>query len=143
MQHAEEMDELIAVFEEVFEMVDCKRPDQAYLGKLLGKDSFFAVVAKIDKRIIGGLTVYVLHPYYSQKPLAYIYDLAVKKDFQRQGVGRRLMAYTNDYCREHGFEGAFVQAEKADDYAIDFYRSTKPATEEPVVHFYYSFISER
>lgn len=138
VQHAWELDELISVFEDVFEMVDFKRPGQAHLESLLKKDSFFAVVAKFEKRIIGGLTAYVLDQYYSARPLAYIYDLAVKKEFQRQGVGGRLMAYTNDHCRKQGFEGVFVQAEKEDVHAIDFYRSTKPTGEKDAIDFSYN-----
>jgi aminoglycoside 3-N-acetyltransferase I len=37
-----------------------------------------------------------------------------------------------------GFEEVFVQADEADDYALDFYRTTKPTNEEKVRHFYYS-----
>jgi aminoglycoside 3-N-acetyltransferase I len=32
----------------------------------------------------------------------------------------------------------FVQVNKVDDDAIDFYQSTKPTNEEQVVHFYYA-----
>jgi aminoglycoside 3-N-acetyltransferase I len=42
------------------------------------------------------------------------------------------------YCRERGYEEVFVQADKVDDYAIDFYRATPITAEEEVVHFYYS-----
>ena len=35
-------------------------------------------------------------------------------------------------------EELFVQADKVDDYAIDFYRATGPTNEEQVIHFYYS-----
>jgi aminoglycoside 3-N-acetyltransferase I len=36
-----------------------------------------------------------------------------------------------------GFEEVFVQADKIDTNAVDFYRSTKPTEEEQVLHFYY------
>ncbi|HMR81745.1 MAG TPA: GNAT family N-acetyltransferase [Niabella sp.] len=137
IQNIDELNTLISVFEDVFEMANFKRPDTAYLANLLRKNTFFGVVAKTNGKIIGGLTVYVLDQYYSAKPLAYIYDLAVLTDFQRQGIGKKLIIYTNDYCRKEGFEGAFVQAEKADDYAVDFYRLTHPTDEMQVVHFFY------
>jgi aminoglycoside 3-N-acetyltransferase I len=129
--------DLISVFEDVFEMKPFKRPNETYLKGLLNQDHFFAVVARTDSKIIGGLTVYVLDQYYAEKPLAYIYDLAVLTEYQRKGVGRKLIEFTNEYCRGLGFQEAFVQADKVDDYALEFYRSTNPTAEEQVVHYSY------
>lgn len=134
----EELYELISVFEAVFEMKNFKRPNDKHLQSLLNKDAFFAVVAKIEGKIVAGLTVYVLDQYYSEKPLAYIYDLAVLIEYQRKGIGRKLIEFTNEHCRQKGFEEVFVQADKVDDYATEFYRSTKPTAEEQVVHFFYT-----
>lgn len=129
---------LISLFEEVFEMKNFVCPDEKYLSALLAKENFFAITAKIDGQVVGGLTFYVLDQYYSVKPLAYIFDLAVLTRYQRMGIGRSLIEFTNSYCKEKGFEEVFVQADKVDDYAIDFYRSTRPSNEEQVLHFYYS-----
>ena len=134
----DELKELILLFEDVFEMKNFKLPDETHLRKLLAKENFFAVVAKTNDKIIGGLTIYILDQYYSHKPLAYIYDLAVLTNYQRKGVGKSLIAFTNNFCKQKGFEEVFVQADKVDDYAIDFYRTTKPTNEEQVVHFYYT-----
>lgn len=139
----EELYQLISVFENVFEMESFERPSQTHLKKLLKKESFFAVLAKINNKIIAGLTVYVLDQYYSESPLAYIYDLAVLKEYQRKGVGKKLINFTIDYCKQKGFEEVFVQADKIDDYAIDFYRSTKPTVEAPVVHFNYKLFVKK
>lgn len=133
----DKLNELISVFEVTFEMKRFGRPGAFHLSKLLHKESFFAVIAIADGKIIAGLTVYVLDQYYSEKPLAYIYDLAVMPEYQRVGVGKNLVAFTNKYCREKGFEEVFVQADKADINALDFYRSTKPTNELEVVHFNY------
>ena len=124
-------------------MQNFKRPSQTHLQNLLDNDNFVAVVAKSESKIIGGLTVYVLNQYFSEKPLAYIYDLAVLTPFQRKGVGRELIAFTNAFCKKKGFEGVFVQAEKVDDYAIDFYRLTKPTEELQAVQFYYELFNEK
>ena len=130
--------EVIRLFEDVFEMKNFAIPPSEHLRALLGKKDFFVFVASLENKVVGGLTAYVLEQYYTVKPLAYIYDLAVDTQYQRQGIGRKLIAAINAYCRERGFEEVFVQADKVDDYAIDFYRSTKPTEEEQVVHFYYT-----
>ena len=128
--------ELIRVFEDVFEMENFNIPDDDYLQKLLEKEDFFVFAATLKNRVVGGLTCYVLQQYYSKLPLVYIYDLAVKTKLQRQGIGTNLIAKVNEYCKEIGMEEVFVQADRIDDYAIDFYRKTG-GTEEDVVHFYY------
>lgn len=134
----ETLNQLISVFEEVFEMKNFKRPTTGHLLKLLRKETFFAVVAKVRNRVVGGLTVYILDQYYSERPLAYIYDLAVLTDYQRKGIGRSLIEFTKECGKRRGFEEVFVQADKVDEHAVKFYRSTRVTEEEQVIHFYYT-----
>ncbi|PJZ38422.1 AAC(3)-I family aminoglycoside 3-N-acetyltransferase [Leptospira levettii] len=128
--------ELILVFEDVFEMKEFQMPNQAYLQSLLERDDFFVFVSVIEGKVVAGLTAYLLRQYYSEKPLVYIYDLAVQTHLQRKGIGKSLIASINSYCKEKGMEEVFVQADLADDYALDFYKSTGGRAED-VVHFYY------
>jgi aminoglycoside 3-N-acetyltransferase I len=132
-----ELNDLISIFEIVFDMENVERPSRFHLQNLLNSKHFFAVIAKNRNKTIAGLTVYTLDQYHSEKPLAYIYDLAVLTEYQREGVGRRLIEFTIEHCRQKGFEEVFVQADKDDDYAVDFYRSTNPTGEEQAVHFFY------
>lgn len=143
LTEVEELNELISVFEIVFEMKNFQRPSKTHLHNLLNNENFLAVIAKIENKIIAGLTVYVLDQYYSEKPLAYIYDLAVLTECQRKGVGQKLVEFTKEFCRQKGFEEVFVQADKVDDYAINFYRSTQPSAEEQVLHFYYKLTGQK
>ena len=130
--------ELISVFANVFEMENFKRPSETHLEKVLSSDNFIAVIAKTKDKVIAGLTVYFLDQYYSDRPLAYLYDLAVLKAYQRKGIGKQLIEFTNKYCSQQGFEELFVQVDKVDNHAIDFYRLTKPTREEDVIHFSYT-----
>ncbi len=134
-----EFTELIKLFEEVFQMKNFELPDKCHLDKILKGESFKVFVAEINDKIVGGATVFVLEQYYSTKPLAYIYDLAVKVEFQRRGIGRKVIEFINAFFLQKGFEEVFVQADEVDDYALDFYRSTHPTSEEKVRHFYYRF----
>lgn len=129
--------DLILLFEEVFEREGFTIPPSTHLERLLSDQDFIPCVAFLDEKIVGGLTVYVLHQYYSEKPLAYIYDLAVLEKYQRRGIGGKLIEAVKLYCKQNDFEEAFVQAEKVDDYALDFYRKTSPSSEEDAVHFSY------
>jgi len=135
----EDLKTLISIFEEVFEWENFIMPNDPHLQKLLNKETFLAIVAKSESKIIGGLTVFVLDQYYSTRPLAYLYDLAVETKNQRKGVGKKLIEFTVQYCKENGFESTFVQAEKEDNHAIDFYRSTKHSCEIQAIQFEYDF----
>jgi len=128
---------LIIVFEDVFEMENFSMPDTKHLLSILQKKDFMVFVAIKENQLVGGLTAYTLDQYYSKKPLAYIYDLAVLTKYQRQGIGQKLIAAINNYCAAQGYEEVFVQADKVDDYAIEFYRKTSITAEEDVIHFYY------
>lgn len=68
-------------------------------------------VVRLNNRVVGGLTVYVLHRYFNTKPIAYIYDVGIKPEFQGQGLGKDLMAEVCKFCKENGFEDAYVEAE--------------------------------
>ncbi|MDN3689109.1 GNAT family N-acetyltransferase [Cyclobacterium jeungdonense] len=129
--------ELIDLFGTEFEMDPFPSPDIAQLRVLLQKDHFLVFVAMKEGSVIGGLTVYRLDGYYTGKPAAYIYDLAVKNEFQGQGIGKQLMAFTREFCREERYEEMFVQADGDDENAIHFYRRTRPDGEESAVHFTY------
>ncbi len=76
---------LIKVFEDVFEWEDFSFPPKNHLQKLLSKQNPLVFVAKVDNKIVGGLTAHILDRYDSEKPSAYIYDLAVLYLFQRKG----------------------------------------------------------
>lgn len=128
--------ELIRVFEDVFEMKEFQMPNQSYLQSLLIRDDFFVFVSMMEGKVVAGLTAYLLRQYYSERPLVYIFDLAVQTHLQRKGIGKSLIASINSYCKEKGMEEVFVQADLADDYALDFYRSTGGRAED-VVHFTY------
>ena len=82
-QDIDDFIELIKVFEEVFEIKNFAMPAKEYLQRTLINQNFLASVAKRDGKVIGGFTAYDLDSYYLEKPLAYIYDLAVLSAFQR------------------------------------------------------------
>jgi len=138
-QDADDFSHLIRIFEAVFEIDNFKMPHKKHLQRLLGKPDFFTLVAKYDNKVLGGLTVYILHHYYSTKPVAYIYDIGVSPDYQRKGIGKKLITYLTDYCKENGFEEAYVEAETNDAQAVNFYRTTSFSKQLQATHFTYCF----
>lgn len=133
----QEFVQLIQVFEDVFEMKNFMMPNEKHLQNLLAQENFMAFVALDENsKVVAGLTAYTLTQYYATKPLVYIFDLAVTKSRQRNGIGKALIAEINRYCKDSGMEEVFVQADAVDDYAVEFYRATG-GIPESVFHFYY------
>jgi aminoglycoside 3-N-acetyltransferase I len=142
-EHLQDFKQLLNVFDIVFEYTNSEKAADGHLIELLQNHSFLAIVARSDCQIIGGLTAYVLPQYHADKPVLYIQDLAVSVDFQRMGIGRKLMAFTLDHCKQNGFQQMYVLAEQVDDYAVDFYRKTNPSGDEPAVYFYYNLMEKQ
>ncbi len=128
--------QLVQLFIEVFEQEQPLLPDEQ-LASVLAHPDFRVFVATHQGSVVGGLTLHVLHSYYSPQPVAYLYDLAVANTWQRQGIGKALMAYASEYCRQAGFETAYVAVEAADTEAVDFYRQTDHSSAMSVWHFTY------
>ena len=127
--------ELIRLYDDVFEMENFRIPPKEHLQKILSNDSNISIVALMDNKVIGGLSGYILDQYYSEKPLFYLYDLAVAKTHQRKGIGKQLINFLLEYCMQKGFEEAYVQADKVDEHALAFYRGTRMKNEEEVHQF--------
>jgi aminoglycoside 3-N-acetyltransferase I len=127
---------LIEIFKEVFENDEPIANDEQ-LGKLLSNPDFFVFVVMTNSKVVGGLTIYVLHRYYGTKPIAYIYDVGVSHDYQGQGLGKALIATVCNFCKKNDFEDAYVEAESDDIDAVNFYRKTKFSSELKAIHFTY------
>ena len=138
-QDLDDFTELIKIFEVVFEMDNFKMPGNKHLQSLLSKPDCVTLVAKCDNKVLNKLTTYILHSYYSAKPIVYIYDIGVSAGYQRKGIGTKLVTYLTNFCKENGFEEAYVEAESDDAQAISFYRTTSFSNELQATHFTYSF----
>jgi aminoglycoside 3-N-acetyltransferase I len=53
----------------------------------------------------------------------FIYDIAVRSEHQRMGIGRRLMEELRAQAAGMGIRDLFVPADNEDVHALDFYRA--------------------
>lgn len=130
------MDQLLDVFGAAFDDPQSygrARPDAAYLARLLGRDSFIAIVALSDGVVVGGLAAYELHKFEQARSEIYIYDLAVAEAHRRQGVATALIAALQRIGKQRGAWVIFVQADPGDDPAVALY--TRLGMREDVLHF--------
>jgi aminoglycoside 3-N-acetyltransferase I len=77
-----------------------------------------------------------LPSYYGNYSEVYIYDIAVSKEYQRNGLGIMLIDSLKRFCAANNIKTIFVEAEEKDKHAVNFYHRTK-AIAEKVVHFNY------
>ena len=127
---------LLNLFNTVFEEEDPTIGSDTNLLKLLDGNSFIAITAIAGNEVLGGLTAYELPMVYSDDSEIFLYDLAVKAEYQRMGIGKSLIQSLKEYCFRNGIQEFFVMAHKEDEHAIEFYRSTGGKSEK-VVNFLY------
>lgn len=94
-----------------------------YLKRLLMRNDFWALAASIEGRIVGGLTAFTLPLTRLEASEIFIYDIAVRPDHQRQGIGRRLIETLRAQASAAGVEVTWVPADNEDTHALDFYRA--------------------
>ena len=135
-QDLENFKSLITIFNTVFEEAESNIQSDTNLTKLLNNDNFIALAAISENEVVGGLTAYELPLYYSASSEVFLYDMPVKKEYQRIGIGKQLMNGLKEYCNKNGIEEFFVLAHEEDKHAIEFYHSTGGKSEK-VVNFLY------
>jgi aminoglycoside 3-N-acetyltransferase I len=94
-----------------------------YLQRLLKRADFWAIAAYVDDELVGGLTAHTLPMTRNESSEIFIYDIAVRADRQRMGVGRRLVSSLRAAARAEGIADIFVPADNDDSHALDFYRA--------------------
>ena len=128
--------ELLGIFGKAFEEPETyegAQPDDTYLTRLLAGDTFVALAARHEGRIIGGLAAYELQKFEQARSEIYIYDLAVDEAHRRQGVATALIGRLQEIAADRGAWVIFVQADHGDDPAIALYESL--GEREEVLHF--------
>jgi aminoglycoside 3-N-acetyltransferase I len=129
-------EELLTVFGEAFDQVDTygqNRPDAAYLQQLLGGDTFIALVAMCNERVVGGIAAYELRKFEQRRSEIYLYDLAVDVSHRRRGIASALIQELQHIAHARGAYVVFVQADLDDEPAIALY--SKLGRREDVLHF--------
>jgi len=132
---------LIKLFNTVFEEDRPCIGSDANSLKLLGSKNFIAFAAISESNVIGGITAYELPMVYSDSSEVMLYDMAVKSEYQRMGIGRGLIQTLKEYCIKNDIETFFVMAHEEDIHAIEFYHATGGKSEK-VVNFFYETTKE-
>lgn len=120
---------MAAVFEE-----NRAELSDAYVDALLAREDLWVLAATVGTDIVAGLTAHTLPMTRSESREIFIYDLAVRADHQRRGIGRLLIAHLRRIAAEAGIDDIFVPADDEDTHALEFYRALG-GTPSPVTIF--------
>jgi aminoglycoside 3-N-acetyltransferase I len=113
---------LFATMAEIFGE-DHEPLSDAYIDSLIAREDFWAIAAYSDDQIIGGITAHTLPMTRTASSEVFVYDIAVRSDYWRKGVGRHLMGELRDIAAAQGIRVSFVAADNDDPHALDFYRA--------------------
>ena len=130
------MQRVLDLFGEVFdepETYGAKRPDDAYLARLLGGDHFIALAAVKAEEVVGALAAYVLDKFEQARSEIYIYDLAVAEAHRRQGIATALIEQVRQIAAQRGAWVVYIQADRDDLPAVALY--SKLGRREEILHF--------
>lgn len=105
---------------EVFEE-DGEELSDAYLATLLADPSFWAIGAFEADEAIGCITGHALPMTRHERTELFVYDLAVREDQQRRGIGRQLVEALVASAADDDIDVVFVPADDDDDHALAFY----------------------
>jgi aminoglycoside 3-N-acetyltransferase I len=103
--------------------------DEAYVAQLLARPDFWAVVALEGEVPVGGVTAHVLPMTRAATRELFLYDVAVRADRQRSGVGRSLLQAVLAMAAQAGISSTFVPAADEDTHAVAFYSALGGAAE--------------
>jgi aminoglycoside 3-N-acetyltransferase I len=128
--------QLFAVMADVFNE-ECEALNDGYIDRLLAREDFWMLAALLDDQVIAGLTAHSLPMTTAEESELFLYDIAVRRDHQRTGVGRRLITELLEKAAACGIKSVFVAADNEDVHALDFYRALD-GTAGPVTVFTFS-----
>jgi aminoglycoside 3-N-acetyltransferase I len=132
------MEGLLRVFAEAFDDEETylgKRPSPDYLRRLLGSETFIALVALEGDEVVGGLAAYELPKFEQERSEIYIYDLAVLAAHRRAGIATRLIEELKRIAADRGAYVIYVQADTGVEDAPAIALYSKLGKREDVLHF--------
>ncbi len=94
-----------------------------YVTGVLADESFWAIGAFEAGEAIGCITGHELAMTRHERTELFVYDLAVRVDRQRCGIGRQLVNALINSAADRGIDVVFVPADDDDEHALAFYAS--------------------
>ena len=95
----------------------------------LANPANYLIIAEVDGDLAGFVLAYRLERLDRAARQLFVYEVAVARPYQRQGVGTALMQFIRDLVRAEKLMEAFVFTSRDNTPAIDLYAGTGAAVE--------------
>lgn len=139
VQNVSELRQLMEVFAVAFEdqeTFSASKPSDDYIKLLLENTLNIVIVAANDSGlVVGGLIAYELKKFEQERGEIYLYDLAVREEYRRQGLATGLIQELIKIGKERGVYEVFVQADNEDTPAVELYNKLSTSKETNITHF--------
>jgi aminoglycoside 3-N-acetyltransferase I len=126
----------VALMGEVFAEEPWLPVPDGYLAGLLADGRMWLYAAVDHGDVVGGLTAHQLPMTRAESTELLLYDIAVRTDRQRRGVGRALLDRLRTDGAAAGFGEVWVPVDGEDDDALEFYRRTGGAAQAVTIYTY-------
>ena len=100
---------------------DLESTTEAAKKYLSGVEPQLARLAQVNAKVVGFMIGDIRSWEFRQPPTGWITAFAVDPDYQRRGIGRRLLAEFLDYFREQGLENVRTMLEWSDGEVLSFF----------------------
>lgn len=106
------------------EAFDGSQDIESYLKYDENSNAYEIVVLKEKDEIVGSVTMYKLDLFtFSFQPTIELFNVAIKKAYRRQNLGKILMNYVIDYAKENGYKTIHFTCLEEEKGVHDFYES--------------------
>jgi ribosomal protein S18 acetylase RimI-like enzyme len=99
-------------------------PSLEHLQSLLNAHTNYLILAMQDTEPIGFAMAYTMPKYYRDGHMAYLYDISVRPDCRKRGIGSRLIEVLKTCLRNQGVESLWVGTDCTNIPAISLYEAT-------------------
>ena len=117
----EDLPKYKALIDEAF---DGSNEIQSYLKYDEKNTSYEIIVLEEKDEIVGSVTMYKLDLFtFSFQPSIEIFNVAIKKSYRRQNLGKILMDYVINYAKENGYKSIHLTCLENEEQVHKFYES--------------------
>jgi GNAT superfamily N-acetyltransferase len=105
--------------------------DHEGAARFLANERNHLLVAFEGEQPVGMLLAYELDRRHGDERKIFLYEIDVRDDRRRRGIGRALMERLGDLCRERGYPKAWVLTDEGNPAAMAFYAACGGTREPP------------
>ena len=115
-------------------------PSQATILRFLSNSHNILLSAEVEGILVGQAIAYILESWERDRPMLFLYSIDVVEEYQRQGIGRGLIAATKKIGQAENCSEGFVFTNESNLAAKGLYESTGGQRSNPddVVMFEYN-----